>query len=83
MQARLGDYSEDRHAGAIDPDKELPARVLGQYALSTEQWADRIRNAWVNITGRPQPVAIMDYLNVVQDLEQYGGCARVYACMTD
>jgi hypothetical protein len=30
---------------------ELPQRVLGQHDLTPQQWADRIRNAWVSLKG--------------------------------
>lgn len=47
-------------------------RVIDQHSLSFEQWQDRIRNAWKQQSGVSKEQAVMDYLNIAQDLEQYG-----------
>lgn len=69
MQALFGDISE---AGVVNPQNELPPRVLEQHGFSITQWEDRIKNAWLSLKGTKQRDAIMDYLNIAQDLEQYG-----------
>jgi len=73
MQAQLGDFNESVHGpGTVDPGNELPQRVLMQHGLTLEQWEDRVKNAWKSLAGMPKETAIMDYLNIAQDLEQYG-----------
>ena len=73
MQALHGDFDAAAHGpGFIDPARELPPRVMNQHGLTAAQWEDRIKNAWKNIKGTPKQQAIMDYLNIAQDLEQYG-----------
>eukprot|EP00039_Didymoeca_costata_P018853 m.335257 g.335257 ORF g.335257 m.335257 type:complete len:384 (+) comp17554_c0_seq1:140-1291(+) len=73
MQFEHGDYDASKHGpGIVKADKELPARVLGQHGLSPEQWEERIKNAWAKLVGTPRETSIMDYLNIAQDLEQYG-----------
>eukprot|EP00043_Microstomoeca_roanoka_P025748 m.9750 g.9750 ORF g.9750 m.9750 type:complete len:385 (+) comp5810_c0_seq1:290-1444(+) len=72
MQALHGDFDSDRHNEVIDATKELPERVLKQHDLTPEQWAERIKNAWITLKGISPAQVVMDYLNVAQDLEQYG-----------
>lgn len=73
MQATNGDYDEASHGpGTVVPSNELPQRVLVQHGLDTGQWEERVKNAWKGLAGTPKETAIMDYLNIAQDLEQYG-----------
>jgi len=73
MQAQLGDYDAANHGpGTVVVSNELPNRVIEQHGLSSEQWEERIQNAWIQQKGVAQEVAIMDYLNIAQDLEQFG-----------
>lgn len=73
MQATHGDFDADKHGpGTVVPGNELPQRVLIQHGLTLEQWEERIKNAWKNVKGVSKEAAIMDYLNIAQDLEQYG-----------
>lgn len=73
MQAQFGDYDSSKHeSGTIKVYEELPKRVIDQHGLTFEQWQERIKNAWSEQRGLPQQQAIMDYLNIAQDLEQYG-----------
>lgn len=51
---------------------QLPQRVIDQHGLTLEQWEERVTNAWSGQKGVPPQTAIMDYLNIAQDLEQYG-----------
>jgi hypothetical protein len=51
---------------------QLPQRVIDQHGLTNEQWEERVTNAWIAQKGVPADVAVMDYLNIAQDLEQYG-----------
>ncbi len=74
QQARHGDFDEARHGakGFLSVGDELPARVLDQHALTDTEWEERIKNAWRKLAGTPREAAIMDYLNIAQDLEQFG-----------
>lgn len=72
MQANHGDYDAAKHSGVIDATQELPPRVLGQHDLTPAEWGERIANAWQALAGRDRKQMIMDFLNVAQDLEQYG-----------
>lgn len=73
MQALHGDYEESTHGpGFIDVKSELPERVRNQHSLDTLQWEERIKNAWASLKGTAKAMAIMDYLTIAQDLEQYG-----------
>lgn len=73
MQASLGDYDEALHGpGTVVPSNELPQRVMGQHGLDISQWEERVKNAWKTLQGTAKETAIMDYLNIAQDLEQYG-----------
>lgn len=69
-----GDFNSEVHGavGTVDPEAELPQRVLNQHGLNSSQWEDRIKNAWMGLKGTPSQTAISDYLNIAQDLEQYG-----------
>eukprot|EP00052_Salpingoeca_macrocollata_P033157 m.7537 g.7537 ORF g.7537 m.7537 type:complete len:378 (+) comp4781_c0_seq2:442-1575(+) len=69
LQAMHGDSTPDK---VIIPDKELPKRVLDQHGFSLEQWSERILTAWKLQAALPKEQAVMDYLNVAQDLEMYG-----------
>jgi len=73
MQAEFGDYDAGKHgAGTVVVASQLPERVIAQHGLSTDQWEERVVNAWKAQSGVPQDVAVMDYLTIAQDLEQYG-----------
>ena len=75
MQAQHGDYDAAVHtseSGIVNASAELPSRVLTQHNLTPEQWIDRICNCWQALAGVAKSRAIMDYLSVAQDLEQYG-----------
>lgn len=74
QQFEHGDYNGATHgaAGTVKADEELPARVLGQHGLNSNQWEERIKNSWAKLSGTSKQDAIMDYLNIAQDLEQYG-----------
>lgn len=72
MQATHGDYDADKHAGVIKATQELPARVLDQHKLTEEKWEGRIQNAWSGLAGTDKNQAILDFLTIAQDLEQYG-----------
>eukprot|EP00041_Stephanoeca_diplocostata_P027387 m.752003 g.752003 ORF g.752003 m.752003 type:complete len:357 (+) comp23168_c0_seq49:209-1279(+) len=73
MQAQYADFNEAEHdSGVLKVYEELPKRVIEQHSLSFEQWQDRIRNAWKQQSGVTKEQSIMDYLNIAQDLEQYG-----------
>eukprot|EP00038_Savillea_parva_P018614 m.24544 g.24544 ORF g.24544 m.24544 type:complete len:383 (-) comp4168_c0_seq1:2348-3496(-) len=73
MQAEQGDYDPATHGpGTVIVANQLPQRVIEQHGLSLEQWEERIKNAWEAQKGVNPEQAMMDYLNIAQDLEQYG-----------
>mmetsp|Transcript_108153 Transcript_108153/g.150912 ORF Transcript_108153/g.150912 Transcript_108153/m.150912 type:complete len:383 (-) Transcript_108153:166-1314(-) len=73
MQADHGDYDASKHGpGTVIVANQLPQRVIDQHGLTVEQWEDRVTNAWIGQQGIAPATAIMDYLNIAQDLEQYG-----------
>lgn len=71
MQALHGDLDIQNPVLFTGPDL-LPARVLGQHGFSKEEWEGRISNAWLGLKGTSQTDALQDYVNIAQDLEQYG-----------
>lgn len=72
-QGTHGDFNPAAHGpDFLDPEAELPQRVLNQHGLSVAAWEERIKNAWMGLRGIEQGTALMDYLNIAQDLEQYG-----------
>lgn len=73
MQGEHGDHDPAKHGpGTIIVANQLPQRVIDQHGLTVAQWEERIANAWAGQRGVEPAVAIMDYLNIAQDLEQYG-----------
>jgi len=74
MQFEHGDFDPAVHSPekTVAVEKELPTRVISQHGLTPPQWGERIINAWQAQRGTPKGEAIMDYLNIAQDLEQYG-----------
>lgn len=73
MQALNGDFNADAHGpGTVIPSNELPQRVIMQHGLDIAQWEERVTNAWKALAGATKETSIMDYLNIAQDLEQYG-----------
>eukprot|EP00035_Acanthoeca_spectabilis_P021475 m.438450 g.438450 ORF g.438450 m.438450 type:complete len:383 (+) comp18238_c0_seq1:105-1253(+) len=73
MQAEHGDHDPAQHGpGTVIVANQLPQRVIDQHGLTLEQWEERVTNAWSGQKGVPPQTAIMDYLNIAQDLEQYG-----------
>ena len=55
---------------------ETPAEKVGELTppppLHLLQWGERVKNSWATLRGTDGQSAIMDYLNIAQDLEQYG-----------
>lgn len=73
MQGLHGDFNPALHGpGFLNPQQELPERVLHQHSLTMPQWEERIKNAWAKLKGIPSNQAVSDYLNIAQDLEMYG-----------
>jgi len=71
IQFEHGDFAPENAAKVVAAD-ELPARVISQHGLTAEAWGERIVNAWQGQRGISKEAAVMDYLNIAQDLEQYG-----------
>ena len=71
LQAEHGDYDAAKHGpGTVIIASQLPQRVLEQHGLTTEEWEQRVVNAWAGQRGVEPQEAIMDYLSIAQDLEQ-------------
>jgi len=69
QQFEQGDCSAEM---TLDVSQALPQRVLGQHSLTPPEWQEVVKSAWSKLKGTPKQAALMDYLNIAQDLEQYG-----------
>lgn len=68
VQGKSGDGSAE---AALDPAQLLPASVLGQYQLTPQMWAERIRTWWLN-NKVTRPLSFSPYC-----LSTFGGRCRV------
>uniref|UniRef100_UPI00358FCBB5 radixin-like isoform X2 n=1 Tax=Myxine glutinosa TaxID=7769 RepID=UPI00358FCBB5 len=72
-QAMLGPFEEETHKpGYLPLKKLLPQRVLSQYNLTKEQWAERVSNWHRELQDMSREEARMEYLRLCQDLEMFG-----------
>lgn len=58
--------------GFLLSDRNLPARIAGQYKLKDEDWENRIMVWWSDHRNLSHENAMFEYLKVAQDLEMYG-----------
>lgn len=73
LQAKYGDYEEGTFQPDVLPLEELlPQRVVDQYQMTREMWAEKIKEYHVKCFGMARDEAEMEYLKIVQDLEMYG-----------
>jgi radixin len=73
VQAKYGDYVPETHvAGCLASDRLLPQRVIGQYKMSLDEWEKRITVWWADHRNMNREVAMLEYLNIAQDLDMYG-----------
>ncbi|CAF2879510.1 unnamed protein product [Rotaria sp. Silwood2] len=73
MQAKYGDYDENKHQlGTLAKERLLPQRVREQFRLSNEEWVKRVVNWWTEHKGLTNEEAMLEYLKTAQDLEMYG-----------
>lgn len=73
VQAKFGDYDEATYKpGMLASDDLLPQRVIDQYQMTSEMWADRIKTWYADQRGYTRSEAEMEYLKIAQDLEMYG-----------
>lgn len=71
MQADHGDLNIQNPIH-VEAALLLPPRVLAQHGFTPDEWAGRISNAWLALSGHSREEVIKDYVNIAQDLEQYG-----------
>lgn len=73
QQFEHGDYADGKMDGTQkELESLLPVRILQQHKLEPTEWTGVVKSAWEKLKGTPQQEALMDYLNIAQDLEQYG-----------
>ncbi|XP_029651103.1 merlin isoform X2 [Octopus sinensis] len=73
VQAKLGDYDEGNYKpGMLSSEDLLPQRVIDQYQMTPEMWAERIKVWYADHRGLPRDEAEMEYLKIVQDFQMYG-----------
>jgi len=75
LQAKYGDYDEHMFKGSSFADEAadlLPQRVIDQYQMTTEMWAERIKDWYIDHKGMAKDEAEMQYLKIAQDLDMYG-----------
>eukprot|EP00055_Hartaetosiga_balthica_P004362 m.11287 g.11287 ORF g.11287 m.11287 type:complete len:386 (-) comp3814_c0_seq1:1675-2832(-) len=71
LQVSHGDLVDDLQS-LSGLDHNLPDRVKMQHSLTSDEWDQRIKNAWNSLKGKSKSEVINEYLNIAQDLEQYG-----------
>lgn len=71
MQADHGDLNIQNPIH-VEASLLLPPRVLAQHGFTPDEWAGRISNAWLALGGHTREEVVKDYVNIAQDLEQYG-----------
>lgn len=73
VQAKFGDYDEVAcKPGMLSNEDLLPQRVIDQYQMTPEMWADRIKVWYADHKGMPREDAEMEYLKIAQDFQMYG-----------
>lgn len=73
LQAKYGDHSEGAfHSDMLPLDELLPQRVVDQYQMTREMWAEKIKEYHVKCFGMTKDEAELEYLKIAQDLEMYG-----------
>ncbi|CAF2211133.1 unnamed protein product [Rotaria magnacalcarata] len=73
MQAKFGDYDEDKYPPkSLINERILPERVGDQFQLSNAEWVKRVVNWWKQHERLTKEDAMLEYLKVAQDLEMFG-----------
>ncbi|KAL3113533.1 hypothetical protein niasHT_013052 [Heterodera trifolii] len=73
MQAKYGDYSKEEHSsGSLANDRLIPQRVLNQFKMNMSEWENRVMTWWTDHRGMNRETAMLEYLKIAQDLDQYG-----------
>ncbi|XP_041971983.1 merlin isoform X2 [Aricia agestis] len=73
VQAKYGDYDETAYKpGMLASEDLLPQRVIDQYQMTPEMWAERIKIWYADHKGMSRDEAEMEYLKIAQDLDMYG-----------
>ncbi|ELU09819.1 hypothetical protein CAPTEDRAFT_18813 [Capitella teleta] len=73
VQAKYGDYDESTYQpGMLVTEDLLPQRVIDQFHMTPEMWANKIKDYFGDHRGMMRDEAEMEYLKIGQDLEMYG-----------
>lgn len=73
VQAKYGDYDEASYKpGMLANEDLLPQRVIDQYQMTVDMWAERIKIWYLDHRGMTRDEAEMEYLKIAQDLDMYG-----------
>uniref|UniRef100_A0A183C1Y1 Moesin/ezrin/radixin homolog 1 n=1 Tax=Globodera pallida TaxID=36090 RepID=A0A183C1Y1_GLOPA len=73
MQAKYGDHAKEEHgSGSLANDRLIPQRVLNQFKMNMSEWENRVITWWADHRGMNRETAMLEYLKIAQDLDQYG-----------
>uniref|UniRef100_A0A914I6I8 Moesin/ezrin/radixin homolog 1 n=1 Tax=Globodera rostochiensis TaxID=31243 RepID=A0A914I6I8_GLORO len=73
MQAKYGDHAKEEHgSGFRANDRLIPQRVLNQFKMNMSEWENRVITWWTDHRGMKRETAMLEYLKIAQDLDQYG-----------
>uniref|UniRef100_A0A914IC90 FERM domain-containing protein n=1 Tax=Globodera rostochiensis TaxID=31243 RepID=A0A914IC90_GLORO len=72
-EAKYGDHAKEEHgSGSLASDRLIPQRVLNQFKMNMSEWENRVITWWADHRGMNRETAMLEYLKIAQDLDQYG-----------